>query len=163
MADDTLLVGMAEYRVARAPIKLGVRGLGSCVALALWDPSSGLGGLAHSMLPTASGNDDALEQPAKYCDSAVEALLKAIEIGGGRRERCYARLVGGANMFPNRLGTGPGALGERNLSVARSALRAVGLPILGEDCGGENGRSLELDCLDGTVLVWSAWAPPRRL
>lgn len=157
---ESELVGMAEYRVARSPARLGVRGLGSCVVLALWDPGSRVGALAHSMLP--AGDPDP-ERPAKYCDRAARVLLDAVARAGGDPAACRAHLVGGASMFQGRLGAGPEPLGVRNLDAARAALRSLGLPLLGEDCGGGTGRSLDLDCRDGSVRVWSAWTPERVL
>ena len=155
---------MAELRVAKAPDKLAVYGIGSCVVLALWDPDSGLAGIAHSMLPTAAAQPGGEEQPAKYCDTAVGALLRAMADLGGRRERCVARLVGGANMFtfPGRE-RGPATLGERNLLSARETLRSWGLALTGEECGGDRGRSMEADPSDGSVTVWSAFQAVRWL
>jgi chemotaxis protein CheD len=161
---EALRVGMAELKVARAPEKLAVYGIGSCVVLALWDERSGLGGLAHSMLPVAGRQTDGLEQPAKYCDTAVGALLEALAALGGRPETCRAWLVGGANMFSSAAREGaPATVGERNLVSAREGLRVRRLPLAAEDCGGDRGRSMQLDCSDGTLSVWSAFTPLRRL
>lgn len=161
---ETIAVGMAQLAVARPPDKLAVHGIGSCVVLALWDPEAKVGGLAHAMLPTAAAQPGGEEQPAKFCDTAVGALLQAMEAAGASRGRCGARLVGGATMFSfqGREG-GPWSLGERNLFAARETLRAWGLPLLGEDCGGDKGRSLELDTADGRLMVWSAFQYVRWL
>jgi chemotaxis protein CheD len=155
---------MAELKAARAPDKLAVYGIGSCVVLALWDPEAKVGGLAHSMLPTAAAQPGGEEQPAKFCDTAVGALLEAMAEQGGRKERCLARLVGGANMFtfPGR-DRGPATLGERNLLASRETLRSWQLPLTAEECGGDRGRSLELDPADGSVMVWSAFQFVRWL
>jgi chemotaxis protein CheD len=161
---EALNVGMSELKVVRAPGKLAAHGIGSCVVLALWDERSGLGGMAHSMLPRASAQRDPDDPPAKYCDSAVGALLAAMVEQGVRPESCRAWLVGGANMFAALTREAPPAsVGERNQVSARESLRAWNLTLAAEDCGGERGRSLELDCSDGSVLVWSAWTPARRL
>jgi chemotaxis protein CheD len=155
---------MAELKVAQPPDKLAVYGIGSCVVLALWDPEAQLGGLAHSMLPTAAAQPGGEAQPAKYCDTAVGALLAALEAAGARRDRLAARLVGGSNMFSfaGRDG-GPLTLGDRNAFTCRETLRAWSLPLTSEDCGGDKGRSLELDPADGTLKVWSATTAPRWL
>ncbi|HXC65522.1 MAG TPA: chemotaxis protein CheD, partial [bacterium] len=92
-------VGMAELLIARPPDRLAVYGLGSCVVLALWDAEAKLAGVAHSMLPTAAAQPGGESQPAKFCDTAVGALLQAMEAAGARRDRLVARLVGGSNMF----------------------------------------------------------------
>jgi chemotaxis protein CheD len=161
---EIISVGMAEIRVARPPDKLAVRGIGSCVVLALWDPEAKVGGLAHSMLPTAAAQPGGEEQPAKYCDTAVGALLEAMVAAGARKERCSARLVGGATMFsfPGKAGAMM-TLGERNLFASRETLQAWRLPLTAEECGGDRGRSIELDPSDGTVMVWSAFQSVRWL
>ncbi|HTB23296.1 MAG TPA: chemotaxis protein CheD [bacterium] len=161
---EALQVGMAELKVLKGPGKLAAHGIGSCVVLALWDPETGLGGLAHSMLPTASAQPDFEETPAKYCDTAVGALLASLAEQGAKSASCRAWLVGGANMFaalPREVPPLP--LGERNLLSARESLRSWNVALLAEDCGGDRGRSMELDCSDGSVRVWSAWTAPRRL
>jgi chemotaxis protein CheD len=155
---------MAELKVARPPDKLAVYGIGSCVVLALWDPQAQVGGLAHSMLPTAAAQPGGEGQPAKFCDTSVGCLVEAMEAAGARRERLGARLVGGSNMFSftGRDG-GPLTLGDRNAFTSRETLRAWGLALVGEDTGGDKGRSLELDPADGTLKVWSATTAPRWL
>lgn len=155
---------MADFKVAKPPEKLAVYGIGSCVVLALWDPSAQVAGLAHSMLPTAAAQPGGETQPAKFCDTAVGALLEAMESEGAKRERCVARLVGGANMFTFQgREQGPWTLGERNLFTARETLKAWKIPLQGEDAGGDKGRSLELDAGDGRLMVWSAFQYVRWL
>ena len=44
-------VGMADLKICKAPNALTTLGLGSCVGICLWDTASGIGGLAHIMLP----------------------------------------------------------------------------------------------------------------
>jgi chemotaxis protein CheD len=155
---------MAAFMVARPPDKLAVYGIGSCVVLALWDPEAQIAGLAHAMLPTAAAQPGGEAQPAKFCDTAVGALVEAMEAAGAQRGRCTARLVGGANMFSFAgKEQGPWTLGERNLFTARETLKSYGIPLHGEDAGGDKGRSLELDAGDGRLMVWSAFQYVRWL
>ena len=50
-ATTELRVGMAELAVAEGDELLVSIGLGSCVAIALWDERAGIAGLAHVLLP----------------------------------------------------------------------------------------------------------------
>lgn len=162
---EALTVGMAELKVALPGDKLAVHGLGSCVAVALYDPEAKVAGLAHAMLPSAIGVAAASgDLSAKFCDQAIPALLQAMEAKGAQRDRIYARLVGGATMF-SFPGTrnAPPALGERNLAAARQALQAAGIGIRAEEAGGSQGRSLELEPTDGSLTVWSAFQYVRWL
>ena len=163
---DAVTVGMAELKVSAGPEKLSVHGLGSCVVLALYDPEAKVAGLAHAMLPTATGSAaDSGEKPGKFCDRSVPALLAEMEAKGAQRARIFARLVGGSTMFSFPSGGKPGlaALGERNLAAAREALQAAGIKIKAEDTGGSQGRSLELTPEDGSLTVWTAFQYVRWL
>ena len=44
-------VSIAESKIDRAPTVLKAYGLGSCVAVALYDPGTRLGGMGHMLLP----------------------------------------------------------------------------------------------------------------
>jgi len=154
-------VGIGEFRVAKAPERLGAYGLGSCIVVVLWDPlGSGWGGLAHCMLPAAPEWERG-KTTAKYCDLGIPALHSALAEAVGRPGPFTARLVGGATMFrfPDLVRRSP-SLGERNAEASRAALEKLGLVPAGEECGGERGRSVEFDPGDGVVAVRSA---PRGL
>src|SRR6185295_4013706 len=98
---EAMTVGMAELKVVAAPDKLAIHGLGSCVAMALYDPEAKVAGLAHAMLPSGPAGATAVNaaQPGKFCDLAVPELLRQMEALGAQRARIFARIVGGATMF----------------------------------------------------------------
>jgi chemotaxis protein CheD len=148
-------VGMAELAVSQGDL-LCCRGLGSCVAVALWDTQARLGGLAHVMLPDSSAAPKAASGGlGRYADLAVPALVGGMRKQGARLERLRARLVGGANMFLF-VGRSPAAgpsVGERNLKAVECALAGLGIPVQARDIGGSWGRSLEFNPLDGSLLV----------
>lgn len=161
---ETFRVGMAEMRAAGPPDKLAVYGIGSCVVMVFYDPEAKVGGLAHTMLPTAAAQAGGEEQPGKFCDTAVGAMLQAMQALGAKPQRCTVRLVGGANMFSfTGREHGPPTLGERNLLTARETLRSYNLLLSGEESGGDKGRSLELDPADGSLMIWSAFQNVRWL
>lgn len=66
-----------------------------------------------------------------------------------------ARLAGGANMFQRLTSSDSVPIGERNVLALRTALRAAGIPIVGEAIGGEVGRSVWFDVATGTARVRS--------
>ena len=47
-------VGMADLKLCISPDSITTLGLGSCVGIALRDPKTGVGGLAHVMLPDST-------------------------------------------------------------------------------------------------------------
>ncbi|PSP78128.1 chemotaxis protein CheD [Halobacteriales archaeon QS_1_68_20] len=145
-------VGIAEYAVTDDGEELSTFGLGSCVAVVLYDDDAGVAGLAHVMLPTAGGSDG--ESPGKFADTAVAAMVREMEERGADADDMEAKLAGGSEMF-EFTGIAQG-VGQRNVEAAREALQAKGIPIEAEDVGGEHGRSVRLNGEIGAVELKTA-------
>ena len=146
-------VNVGDAAVMREQGVLASLGLGSCVALMLYDRATRIGALAHIQLP-----HEALSRtpgkPSKYASTAVAHLLelmRAIE----RVHAPEARVVGGASMFATLLNGGGINMGERNVVATRRALVAAGIPLIAEDVGGDFGRSVYFDVATGEVRVTS--------
>jgi chemotaxis protein CheD len=155
-AGDTteVRVKVAECAVGRDEQTLITIGLGSCVAIALYDPATRIGGLAHTLLPDESMARDRAN-PAKFAASAVTLLLAEMARLGADPRRVRAKLVGGASMFANLLPSGGINIGERNVIAARQALARNDIPIVAEDVGSDHGRSVHFQLADGRVEVRS--------
>jgi chemotaxis protein CheD len=155
-------VGMGEYAVARDDGVLVAFGLGSCVAVILLDRHARVGGMAHVVLPAASLTRGH-EKPARSAETAVPLLVGAMKVAGADIARIVARLVGGASMFASLLPAGSVAMGERNVLAVRAALRAAGIPVVGESVGDTIGRSAWFDVARGSILVRSVGREDRVL
>jgi chemotaxis protein CheD len=131
---------------------LSVLGLGSCVAVVLYDKASRIGGLAHAMLPDPSYSSTH-ERVMKFVTTAVPELVNELVAAGAQRDRVTARLVGGASMFEELRSPEQPNIGERNVSAARTALAESGIRLVGEEIGGGHGRSIHFNLRDGSVLV----------
>jgi chemotaxis protein CheD len=153
-AVDHVPVHIGEVKVADGSSVLFTVGLGSCVAIALYDPYEHIGGLAHAMLPHPdTGRKDA---PAgRFATTAVAELIQRMEERGASRGRLRARLAGGASMFRDILDREGLKLGRRNVDAARDALAAAGVSVEAEDVLGTYGRSVFLRTMDGRLLVTS--------
>ncbi|MBI2071805.1 MAG: chemotaxis protein CheD [Gemmatimonadetes bacterium] len=149
-----IVVRMGEYAVVRDDGVLVALGLGSCVAVILHDRHACVAGLAHVVLPSASLSRDR-DRPARAAETAVPLLVGAMKAEGADVARMAARLVGGASMFANLLVAGTVSMGERNTLAARAALRAAGIPIVGESVGETLGRSVWFDLRRGTAVIRS--------
>lgn len=149
-----IVVRMGDYAVVRGEGVLVALGLGSCVAIILHDRHVRVAGLAHVVLPSASLSRDR-DRPARAAESAVPLLVGAMKTEGADVARIVARLVGGASMFANLLPAGTVSMGERNTLAARAALRATGIPMVGERVGDTIGRSVWFDVRRGTAVVRS--------
>ena len=146
-------VGLGEVAATRAdmPEQLVAHGVGSCIAVCLFDPISRVAGLAHVVLP---GSDPTNRPNARFAGTALPALLDALgKMGGAREARRYqARLAGGAHVLAT--GGRSRTIGDQNLDAVRSALAAAAIPILASDVGGDCGRTVWFDPRDeGKIRV----------
>jgi chemotaxis protein CheD len=146
-------VGVSDYAVATEGT-IATIGLGSCVAIVLYDSVACVGGLAHVLLPHESMSRDR-SKPAKFPTTAVPLLLSEMRALGGRVERVRAKIVGGASMFANLIPAGGINIGERNVAAVRDVLASAKVPIVAEDTGADYGRSVYLFLGDGRVEVRS--------
>lgn len=148
-------VNVADWAVGQGDLVITTLGLGSCVAIAIHDPVTLVGGLAHVLLPVRSSSR-ASTNPAKFAETAVPMLLEEMaRQGAGPASRLQARLAGGASMFAALLQMGGLNVGERNVIAARAALEQAGVPLVGEDTGGDFGRSVYFHLRDGRLEVRS--------
>jgi chemotaxis protein CheD len=148
-------VKVADYAVRRGGDVLTTIGLGSCVAIALYDASTKVGALAHVLLPTPAMSRDT-SNPAKFPETIVPVMLAEMRrLGAGAASGVRAKIVGGASMF-GQLVSGTGInVGERNVAATREALAANGIAIVAEDTGLDYGRSVYFHLADGRVEVRS--------
>jgi chemotaxis protein CheD len=148
-------VGIAEYRVARGPAVLKAAGLGSCLAVSLYDAELSLGGLAHTLLPgRREGGPGA--NPAKYVDGAIRRMIDDLVEQGAERQRLVAKIAGGANMFEAEFLSLVNSIGARSAHSARQTLAELGVPLVAEDVGGNRGRTVEFDLASGRLMVYCA-------
>lgn len=148
-------VSIAEARIDRAPMVLKAYGLGSCVAVALYDPATRLGGMGHMLLPNRPDNSP-LGSESKYVDAGIYQIVDELVRAGANRKTLVAKISGGANMFETSYQTLINSVGARNAKSARQTLGVLGIPITGEEVGGNRGRTVEFDLATGRMLVYCA-------
>ena len=156
-------VGMAELKTAGPGEALVTLGLGSCVVIAIYETARTLGSLAHIMLPRrSSGRRRDGENMNKYADIAIPAAIQALEDMGGDRTLMTAKIAGGSCMF-EFAGEGQGDIGRRNVEAVKGILESCDLPLVGEDTGGNRGRSVEFVIDSGALLVRTIRGEERTL
>jgi chemotaxis protein CheD len=145
-----LVAGIGEMVLSsNADAHLVAYGLGSCIALAVWDPRTRVAGLAHFMLPSGPRNN---ASPVKFIDTGLDTFLKEMEVRGAVLGRSVLKAAGAAAM----LTVGGGlAIGKRNAETMQSALSERGLSITAGALGGNAGRTVQLEVVDGRFLVKS--------
>jgi len=153
------VVGIAQLAICRAPEQLACLGLGSCVAVILYDPVLKIAGIVHVLLPKAPAKYEAEE---KYADTGTKKLARELVARGAAKERLVAKLVGGAQMFSN-LNLAISDIGRGNCTEAKKTLRELGIRVVAEDVEGTRGRSAYLNAETGKVIVETAFSPTRTI
>jgi chemotaxis protein CheD len=141
-------VGLGMMLAVKERSILSISGLGSCVGLALMDIVTGIGGLAHIVLPDSKEGNDASKWPGKYADIAVRHLVKRMLSMGAHALFLRAKLVGGANVCPSG-----GFDGPRNANRVRTELSAIPIKIIAEELGYNLIRSMKFDTGNGRITV----------
>ena len=123
--------------------------LGSCIAVCLWDPVSGIGGMNHYMLPLWNG--EGLSSP-RYGNIAIPKLMEKITDLGCEKINLKAKVFGGAEML-SYINKDTIRVGNQNVILAEDLLLREGIPIISMDAGGNYGRRIEFNTKTGIVTV----------
>ncbi len=146
-------VGIAEMAIVRAPEIVKTTGLGSCVAVILFDRNCGLAGLAHIMLPDSKMARSGRVNSAKYADTAIKELIAQLTSKGARMQHFQAKIAGGAQMFKLPEQENLLKIGQKNIDAVRNHLSLFNIPIVAEDVGGKSSRSVEFDTQSMVLTV----------
>jgi chemotaxis protein CheD len=154
-------VKVADFAVSRGEGIISTIGLGSCVAITIYDRQTRVGGMAHVLLPSEGLSRDK-DNRAKFPATAVPLLVDEMRKLGARGP-FTAKIAGGASMFGALLPSGGINMGERNVLSSRQALSDAGIPLAAQDVGGDYGRSVYFHLDDGRVLVRSLKSGDRAI
>lgn len=139
---EIIKVGMADLKTCKAPDGLITLGLGSCVGIAIRDPLTKIGGLAHIMLPDSKAimNNNGIKE--KFADTGIEELVQQMVMLGANRNRLVAKIAGGATMFQLQGRSDIMKIGERNVQASINKLNELNIAILSKDTGDNYGRTV---------------------
>lgn len=149
---DLIKVGMADYKVGKAPATLISYGLGSCIGISIYDPQAKVGGLLHIMLPDST-QARASDNPAKFADTGLPLMLKDVLALGASQSRLVAKIAGGAQMFAFANATDIMKVGERNAEAVKKELAKLKIRIIAEDTGANYGRTVSINLNTGAYFV----------
>ena len=151
---EMIKVGMADLKLCKAPDAITTLGLGSCVGIAIRDPVTKIGGLAHIMLPdsTQFSNNAAISIP-KFADTGAKELVRIIVAAGANRGRLVAKIAGGAQMFAFQSKNELTGVGQRNVDAVKKVLAEMKIPILASDTGLNFGRTVEFYPETGDYII----------
>lgn len=155
-------VGMADLKVTKAPDALTTLGLGSCVGVAIRDPNTKVGGLAHVMLPDSTIIQNNSNIP-KFADTGTKELVKQLIAAGANKTRLVAKIAGGAQMFAFQSQNDLTSVGERNVASVKKTLKELNIPLLSEDTGLNYGRTVEFYPETGDYIIKSVGKPSKTI
>ncbi|MGM9927536.1 MAG: chemotaxis protein CheD [Bacillus sp. (in: firmicutes)] len=146
-------VGIADMNIVRTPDLIRTAGLGSCVGVVLYDSCKQLAGMVHVMLPNSNLALGGHVNLAKYADTGVEELVRRLRLEGARTSMLKAKIAGGAQMFQVTAGSDLMRIGPRNVDAVKGMLSKLNIQLVAEDCGGNNGRTIEFDPKTGRLSI----------
>lgn len=147
-----LVVGIAALAAASDPeLTLAAVSVGSGVAVCIYDPVVGVGGMLHAMLPDSGiAEDRARVQPGMFLDSGLPCLLDSVAQLHLKLSRAVICVVGGAEIMDSRE---PMSIGRRNVEALRALLQKHHLTIAAEHLGETLNRTLSLRLGTGDVRL----------
>lgn len=155
-------VGMADMNICKAPDMITTLGLGSCVGIVLYDPSTLQAGMVHIMLPDSTKIKHN-ENRAKFADTGIRLLIDKMLILGARREKIIAKIAGGAQMFAFQSNNDMLRVGSRNVESVKMQLHQLRIPILAEDTGENYGRTIEFYPETGDLVIKSVGKEIKKI
>jgi chemotaxis protein CheD len=148
----TITVGVGDCRVCNEQGSVLITyALGSCLAVLIHDPSAGVAGLLHFMLPESQIDPEkAGRQPFMFADTGIPLLFrKAYELGADKK-RMVVVVTGGAQMMDPE---GSFNIGKRNYMAMRKIFWKAGVLVQAEQVGGSVSRTVRLDVGSGKIYL----------
>ena len=138
-------VPIGSFIWEKSPAVLCCKGLGSCIAVCLYDAEKREGGLAHILLPYNEKSD----KPFYYVNLVFAEIMRMLK-NRIKQRKIVAKISGGANIFE----TANTSVGERNILAVKHWLKYYNLPVVGEDLGGIEGRNVSFDLSSGEMRIF---------
>lgn len=152
---ENVIVGIADFKIVKAPNQIMTVGLGSCCGVVLYDETSRIAGLVHVLLSDSKFEKNVVNK-AKYADSGINLLYQEMIRAGANTRFIRAKLAGGAHMF-NFKNTGNSifTIGERNVKACKETLAKLKISIVSEDVLGSCGRTIVFDTTTSKLRIKS--------
>jgi chemotaxis protein CheD len=140
---NTVAVIQGEIEISDDPKVILSTILGSCVAVCLWDPRAGIGGMNHFLLAQGGARND-----VKYGVYAMEMLINRLLRAGAQRSAFQCKVFGGATLsgFGNEIG-------RANAAFARKFLSDEEIVCVAESLEGDQPRRIRFSPTTGKVQM----------
>lgn len=147
-----LVIGVGDMKVSADPeVVLATYSLGSCIAVGIYDPMAGVGGILHYMLPESSLDKNKAEKnPYMFGDTGIPLLFKKAYTLGAKKNCIKIIVTGGSQILDQN---GLFNIGKRNHALVRKMFWKNNVMIDYEDVGGAVNRTLKLAVKDGDATL----------
>ena len=151
---NLLTIGIGGLEATADPrIVLVTHGLGSCIAVILYDPKRRVGGMLHFQLPSSILSPSrAAESPGTFADTGIPLLFERMYALGSRKKDIWVKAAGGGNLHQD---AGAFEIGKRNHTMMRKILWKAQVLVAAEDVGGSVWRTARLFVDTGQVTIQS--------
>ncbi|MFO0580785.1 MAG: chemotaxis protein CheD [Anaeromyxobacter sp.] len=148
----TVGIGGLEVSDDRGSVII-THGLGSCIAIVLYDPVRKAGGMLHFQLPTAQLSPErARQSPGTFADTGIPLLFEKMYAIGSQKRNIVVKAAGGGNFHGD---SGTFDIGKRNHTTMRKIFWKAQVLVAAEDVGGNRSRTVRLFLDTGQVTVQS--------
>lgn len=138
-------VNTGEVRSSNKPGLLRSIAIGSCIAIAGFDPVNKAGVIAHVMLPgKAPQNSDA---KTKYAHDAIVELMRLFSEYGTKEEDIDVCLVGAGNVLKKE----DDSVCQKNITSVTSLLKGRGIVAKAAVLGGTERKSVYMELPSGKI------------
>jgi chemotaxis protein CheD len=148
----TVGIGGLEVSDDRSSV-IVTHGLGSCIAVVVYDPVRKAGGMLHFQLPTAQLSPErARQSPGTFADTGIPLLFERMYGLGCQKRSLMVKAAGGGNFHGDN---GTFDIGRRNHTMMRKIFWKSQVLVVSEDVGGSRSRTVRLFLDTGQVTVQS--------
>lgn len=142
-------IGQADFYVTSNPREYIQTVLGSCIAVCMFDPVLGCGGMNHFVLPDEPGvRSDYPSLPMRYGAYSIERLVNALLGYGAQRPRIEVKVFGGGNVV--NFGSN---VGHRNADFVEDYLAREGFAVTVRHLRGTSARKIRFFPSTGAVQL----------
>ncbi len=151
---NLVTVGIGGIEVSADPGAVIVtHGLGSCIAVMVYDPIRKAAGMVHFQLPASTLSPErARETPGTFADTGIPLLFERMYALGCRKPQMVVKVAGGGNFHGDN---GTFDIGKRNYTMMRKIFWKAQVLIAAEDCGGSRSRTARLFVDTGQITIQS--------
>ncbi len=157
-----LVVGISDLKVSSNPADSMITyALGSCIAVAVYDPVAKVGGLLHFMLPDSTLDaGKAKDTPAMFADTGIPLLFKSCYKLGADKKRMVVKVAGGASILDE---SNFFRIGQKNIMAMRKLFWNNNVLIDAEDTGKNFNRTVRIELGTGKVTIKRAGGQMEEL